>query len=423
MSLETASVQAASVLKASGHQLPAYHIPSAQSQSYSNDFPSAKRPRKYMRSQSEPQSVLSQYQHPGNSRPTPVQQFIEFVKRTYRSSVVESNTSVVKWPPTPSHVYINLACIDRKKVSEDYDELTKNMVEYGNMDAIRTTKGPIEFSEIAKDIFITSCGKDTAMSSRRLIIVEGAPGVGKSTFAWEYCRRWERGEIAEQYQLVLLLRLRDNTISEAKSLNDHPLEGVSQAVCEELVHPHNLHTLIILEGFDELPDHCRKGTSVFNDLISGKMLPSATILVTSRPWATQRIRTKHKGRIYQHIEVLGFTSPQVTEYMHKTVCEDKVSGLEDYMERYPQIRMGMYIPLNSAIVVTVYLESQASGLSMPTSLTELYSALGRTLLLRYMHGHPEYEAITSINTFDDLPPTVCTKFSELCKLAYSGIVI
>ena len=411
-----------------GHQLPANHIPSTQSQSYSNDFPSAKRPRKYTRSQSEPQSVLSQYQHPGNSRPTPVQQFIDFVKRTYRSSVVESNTSVVKWPPTPSQVYINLACIDRKRVksnSEDYDKLTKNMVEYGDVDVIRATKEPIKFSEIAKDISITFSKKDTAMSSRRLIIVDGAPGVGKSTFAWEYCRRWERGEIAEQYQLVLLLRLRDNTISEAKSLNDliyYPLEGVSQAVCEELVHSHNLHTLIILEGFDELPDDCRKGTSVFNDLISGKMLPSATILVTCRPWATQRIRTKHEGRIYQHIEVLGFTGPQVTEYIHKTVREDKVSGLEDYMDRYPQIRKGMYIPLNSAIVVTVYLESQASGLSMPTSLTELYSALGCTLLLRYMRGHPEHEAITSINTFDDLPPTVCTKFSELCKLAYNGIV-
>ena len=420
-------------MQAQPSQYPSSHHTSLSPTTYRNSVgeakpPSAKRPRKDMRSQSEPQSVPRQYQHPGSSRPTPVQQFIDFVKRTYRSSVVESNTSVLKWPPTPSQVYINLACIDRKRVksnSEDYDILTKNMVEYGDVDAIRTTKGPIEFSEIAKDISITSCEKDTAMSSRRLIIVEGAPGVGKSTFAWEYCRRWERGEIAEQYQLVLLLRLRDNTISEAKSLNDliyHPLEGVPQAVCEELVHSHNLHTLIILEGFDELPDHCRKCSSVFNHLISGKMLSSATILVTSRPWATQRIRTNHEGRMYQHIEVLGFTSPQVTEYIHSTVPEDKVSGLKDYMERYPQIRMGMYIPLNSAIVVTVYLESQASGLSMPTSLTELYSALGCTLLLRYMRGHPEYEAITSINTFDDLPPTVYTKFTELCELAYSGIV-
>ena len=352
----------------------------------------------------------------------PVSQFIEFVKTTYRSSDVESGTSVVKWPPTPSKVYINLACIDRKrvKISKDYEELTENMIRDGCVDAIRTKKRPIEFSEIAKDISLSS-EKATA---RRLILVEGAPGVGKSTFAWEFCRRWERGEIAQQYQLVLLLRLRDNMISEAKSLQEllyHPSKSVSEALFEELVGSHNLHALIILEGYDELPDNCRNGSSVFNQLISGKLLPLATVLVTSRPWATKKIRTKHEGRIHQHIEVLGFTKPQITEYIRSTVPEDEVSGLEAYMERHPQIRMCMYIPLNSAIVVTVYQESQASGLAMPTTLTELYSALACTLLLRYLHGNPEYENVSTLNSFSDLPEAVHSKFTELCKLAYSGI--
>ena len=351
-----------------------------------------------------------------------VSQFIEFVKTTYKSSDVESGTSVVKWPPTPSKMYINLACIDRKrvKISKDYEELTENMIRDGCVDAIRTKKGPIEFSEIAKDISLSS-EKATA---RRLILVEGAPGVGKSTFAWEFCRRWERGEIAQQYQLVLLLRLRDNMISEAKSLQEllyHPSKSVSEALFEELVGSHNLHALIILEGYDELPDKCRNGSSVFNQLISGKLLPLATVLVTSRPWATQKIRTKHEGRIHEHIEVLGFTRPQITKYIGSTVPEDEVSGLEAYMERHPQIRMCMYIPLNSAIVVTVYQESQASGLAMPTTLTELYSALARTLLLRYMRGHPEYENVSALNSFSDLPEAVHSKFNELCRLAYSGI--
>ena len=375
------------------------------------------------------QCLSIQNQQPCSSKSltnNPVKQFIDFVKTTYRSSVVERDTSVVKWPPTPSKVYINLACIDRKrvKISEDYEKLTVDMVQDGCVDAIRVKKGPIEFSEIANGISLTCDQNATAMSSRRLILVEGAPGVGKSTFAWEFCRRWERGEIAQQYQLVLLLRLRDNMISEAKSLQDllyHPSKSVSEALFEELVDSHNFHPLIILEGYDELPDNRRNGSSVFNQLISGKLLPSATVLVTSRPWATQKIRTKHEGRIHQHIEVLGFTRPQVTEYIRSTVPEDEVSGLEAYMERHPQIRMGMYIPLNSAIVVTVYQESQASGLAMPTTLTELYSALAITLLLRYLHGHPEYENVSALNSFSDLPEAVHSKFNELCRLAYSGI--
>ena len=388
--------------------------------------PSAKKHKKEKRSQPlKSQFPSIQNEQPCSSRQltdNPVSQFIEFVKDTYRSEKVKRDTSVVKWPPTPTKVYINLACIDRKrvKINKDYEELTENMIRDGCVDAIHTKKGPIKFSEIAKDISLSN-EKDSA---GRLILVEGAPGVGKSTFAWEFCRRWERGEVAQQYQLVLLLRLRDNIISEAKTLNDliyHPLEGVPLAVCKELVLSRELHTMIILEGYDELPDSCRKKSSVFTQLISGKLLPLATILVTSRPWATQSIRKYHEGRIYQHIEVLGFIKPQIAEYIRSTVPKDEVSGLEAYMERYPQIRMGMYIPLNSAIVVTVYQESQGSGLAMPTTLTELYSALARTLLLRYLRGHPEHENISTLNSFSDLPEAAHSKFTELCKLAYSGI--
>ena len=370
-------------------------------------------------------STSSQYSSPVNTGITPVvQQFIDYVKTIYRESEVERDAKVVKWPPTPSTVYINLACINRKSVSGksvEYTEITEAMVRDGNVDVIHTTKGPIEFDEIA--IGICMSGKHTG-KERRVILVEGAPGVGKSTFAWEFCRRWERGEIAQQYQLVLLLRLRDDRISKTKSLKDliyHSNKHVVQAVSDELTFSYNIHTLIILEGFDELPDHCRNEQSIFFQLIAGKLLPLATVLVTSRPWATERIRRNYGNRIYQHIEILGFTSQQITEYIERTLPQDKVSDLKAYLEKHPQIRMGMYIPLNSAIVVAVYQESQESGCALPTTLTELYTAMAQTLLLRCLHGHPQYET-TTIKTFNDLPPAVYTKFSEVCKLAYRGIV-
>ena len=70
------------------------------------------------------------------------------------------------------------------------DELTRAMVEDGNVDVIMKKKTPIEFSDIVRDL------PDTALE--KVILVEGAPGVGKSTFAWEFCKRWENGEIAQQ---------------------------------------------------------------------------------------------------------------------------------------------------------------------------------------------------------------------------------
>ena len=354
---------------------------------------------------------------PTEATPT-MSQFINYVKTIYRSSEVERDTKVVKWPPTPSKVFINLACIDRASVRRgDYDDITEAMVRDGNVDVILGSKRPIHLNEVARDVPATD---------KKVVLVEGAPGVGKSTFAWEFCRRWERGEIAQQYQLVLLLRLRDERMSRAKSLRDliyHPLEGVSEAVSLELILTRGFHALIILEGYDELPERCRLDQSLFPQLISGKVLPLATIMVTSRPWATESIRYSNKSRIHQHIEILGFTSQQITQYIESTLPPDQVSDLSLYLERHSQIRMCMYIPLNSAIVVTVYQECQDGTVrSMPETRTELYTALARTLLLRYLRGHPEYESGTKpMKTFNDLPPVVYGRFSELCKLAYSGI--
>ena len=138
-------------------------------------------------------------------------QFIDYIKTIYKQSVIENNLNVIKWPPTPSKIFINLACIDCRTVvtKKEADEFTRAMMEDGNVDVIMKEKTPIEFSDIVQDLHDTGSGK--------VILVEGAPGVGKSTFAWELCRKWEKGEIAQQYHLVLLLRLRDETIRNAQS--------------------------------------------------------------------------------------------------------------------------------------------------------------------------------------------------------------
>jgi Ran GTPase-activating protein (RanGAP) involved in mRNA processing and transport len=90
-----------------------------------------------------------------------------------------------------------------------------------------------------------------------------------------------------------------------------------------------------------------------------------------------------------------------------------------YIEKHPQIKLSMYIPLNCANVVTVYKENKATGIPLPTSLTELYSALACVILLRYMRAKDS--SAKSIASFDDLRPPVDGKFSDLCKLAYDGI--
>ena len=340
----------------------------------------------------------------------------------YKSSEVEKDSRSLKWPPTPSTVYINLVCIDRTKVEQrsDYDEVTKAMIQSGDVDVVHGKKWPINFDEIAAGV--------PDIGDKRVVLVEGAPGVGKSTFAWEYCRRWERGEIAQQYQLVLLLRLRDERMSKAKTLSDlimHDSENVRQAVTADLEQSHGSKTLILLEGFDELPDICRTTLSVFLRLICGELLPLATVMVTSRPWATGMFLEHYKHRLLQYIEIMGFTTKHISEYIKSALPENEAKDLESYVKNRPPIRGCMYIPLNSVIVVTVYQDRQASGCPLPTTLTELYTDLAQILLVRYLRGHPELKKGSQcIRILKDLfvPCGVQTNFAELCKLAYRGIV-
>ena len=71
------------------------------------------------------------------------------MKTIYRSSEVERDTKKIKWPPTPSKVYINLACIDRRSVGSK-NEITKHMVQDGNVDVILSSKWPIDFDQVAE---------------------------------------------------------------------------------------------------------------------------------------------------------------------------------------------------------------------------------------------------------------------------------
>ena len=417
-------------------QPPLQHVPSHQPQTVAQSHgtgsgsgpPQAKRVR-YDSSMAQSHGTGSDSGPPqAISKPnSPIAQYIEYVKTLYRQSVVEKRGNTIKWPPTPSTVYINLVCVDQTThvSKEEADECTRAMVCDGSLDVILKKKTPIDLSDIAKDV---------PLLERKVILVEGAPGVGKSTLAWELCRRWERGEIAEQYQLVLLLQLRDQVIRKAQSLSDllhHPSKAVVQAVENELIATLGANTLIILEGFDELPSTCRRESSVFLRLINGE-LPHATVLVTSRPWATQDLHWQCSHRIFQHIEILGFTGKQIEDYVtsvftdERDPASDRAKNIEElmsYIMRYPQIKACMYIPLNSAIVVSVYQESKAGKCILPKTLTELYNALVQTLLLRYLHGHPEYgQRMWKIQSLkEDLPEDVHSKLLAICKLAYSGI--
>ena len=316
--------------------------------------------------------------------------------------------------------YINLALIQKDEITKPEAYQLMRATIHGNIDDIKKSKRATDIGQIAQ----LPDG-----SQPKCILVEGAPGVGKSTFAWKLCHKWGKGKLLQEYQLVVLLRLRDKSVRAAKNISDlfrYYDHQVQQAAVGEIQRTGGKRVLLLFEGYDELPEELRTENSIFLDVITGRELPEAIVLITSRPWASEFIHRECKENISQHIEILGFTKGDIQSYLKSATASDPslLTGLEMYISCYPHIGSLMYIPLNSAIVVEVYRNSRRDETLVPKTMTELYSSLIHDLLLRHLLDHPVHgkKRRWRVRNFNDLPQDVYQQLCELGRIAYEGIL-
>ena len=345
---------------------------------------------------------------------SPLVQFTSYLKAVYGG---QKFPNFEKWPPCSSKKYINLACIDKRGVSKGkFEKFTEASI-HGNIDDIISEKHPMKFHQIAKM-------DDDSLP--KIILVEGAPGVGKSTFAWKLCREWSKGKILRQYKLVVLLRLRDKHVREAETLYDliyYHDSNKRTLIVEQIYKLNGKEILLLCEGYDELPAQMQNDKeSILFQIISGGHLPKATVLVTSRQSASGLLRNYYWRRISQHIEILGFTKENIQTYINENVkdCEER-QGLERYLSCYPHIRTMMYVPLNSVIVVEVYHQCHDKDEPAPKTMTELYTSLVHTLLIRHLKDTVGKIKVMVENLESLKAYGVYEQFCKVCKTAFDGI--
>ena len=343
-------------------------------------------------------------------------QYASYLKSIYTSK----KAPIYRWPQVKCKKYINLALIEKEDIAKPEAYKFMRATIHGNIDDIEKSKRATDIHQVAQ----LPDG-----SQPKCILVEGAPGVGKSTLAWKLCRKWGKGKSLQQYQLVVLLRLRDKNVRAAKNISDlfqYHKRHIQQAVVEEIQGMGGEGVLLLFEGYDELPEELRTENSVFLDVIAGRELPEATVLITSRPLASEFLHRECKEQISQHIEILGFTKANIQSYLESTIPNDPslLTGLKKYISCYPHIGSLMYIPLNSAIVVEVYRNSRNDDTLVPKTMTELYFSLVRDLLLRHLLDHPMHgkKRRWRVHSFSDLPQDVHQQLCELGRIAYEGIL-
>ena len=360
----------------------------------------------------------------GNSIPPMTGQYTSPVLLEYRKYLqsyykARDLAAADKYLPTLDTPYISLAIVTSHSSNQDEsDEFTKATL-HGGVDQILKIKKPIVF----QDLLTPSEGSNKPV---RFILVEGPPGIGKSTFAWEVCRRWEDIPSLKAYDAIVLLKLRERWVLNATSLAElfrYPGEPeFSKTISKELNQSQGLNLLLILDGFDEVSHSSFHDNSVIKHILNRVLLPECTIILTTRPSAKSTLKIDFQPLVNKHLEIIGFPEEERVKYITEVFSKQpelQVNFLK-YMFNVPHIKSMMYIPLNCAIIAKVCSESKhSSRLAIPRTRTQLYKALIHSFLVRYMSLNGGGIACSSTLP-ECLPIKEMELFKTLAKFAFDS---
>ena len=255
------------------------------------------------------------------------------------------------------------------------------------------------------------------------ILIEGAPGIGKSVLLKEIAYKWgDNKQLLKKYELVLLVFLRDPSLRKVSSVN-----GLLQLFCEgdqnaaqivsacaQHLHDNGGKTLtLLLDGYDEYPRDLQEA-SLIAKILKRRVLPLCGLVVSSRPHASQHLHKQATIRV----DILGFTEIEREHYIKKALLDQpqEIKKLTQYLYQRPSVDSLCFIPFN--MVILLYLYKQ--GILLPNNTTELYHHFILSTINRHLskHGNSLPDNITNLT---DLPEPYNKIIQQLSKLSLEAL--
>ena len=323
----------------------------------------------------------------------------------------------IDWPPRVGQDFFGRLALlesqDRQPDAETIQQTAWCMLR-GNIDKIaHFTQNKIILIDI-EDVL-----KPNESGQSLTIVIDGPPGIGKTTLCRKLLNMWANGQIKhEQYDLVIYCPLRYDKVAQASTLSGLFVYQCREVgmVTEWLDRRHGEGLLIIFDGWDELSVELRQ-SSLATRIIRKELLDKCSVIVTSRSYASSSLLDLDS--INRHVEVMGFTVQEIKNVVHGTLeMEPHLSKkLIQDLEVRGDVQSLCYIPLVCSIVILVYRKENGK---LPTTLTQLYE----NFILQTIRRHVEIKKPGNIqprqiHNLHHLPsPVIATPFQEMCKFAY-----
>ena len=218
----------------------------------------------------------------------------------------------------------------------------------------------------------------------RVVLIEGKPGMGKTTYCKKVVFDWATGKHATgnyftNFVIVLLIKCRDVRSGLWEAIEDQLLpREVGEDQRErffDFIRHNQSNVLLVLDGLDEVSE---KKLAMFSEVIQGRVLPNCRVIGTARHEAGVKVR-KYCDTL---LEVEGFTEEDVETYIGNyfraniKLAEQLIKHLFYDSKLYEILRN----PLNTALLCLVY---EALNGVFPESRTKLYIKIVECVLRRY----------------------------------------
>ncbi|KAF3815636.1 hypothetical protein GH733_016528 [Mirounga leonina] len=211
------------------------------------------------------------------------------------------------------------------------------------------------------------------------VVFQGAAGIGKTILARKIMLDWASEKIyRDKFDYLFYIHCREVSLGTRRSLGDLIVSccpDPNPPIYKIVSKPSRI--LFLMDGFDELQgafdEHTEalctnwqkveRGDILLSSLIRKRLLPEASLLITTRPVALEKLQ--HLLDRPRHVEILGFSEAKRKEYFFKYFSDEQQATEAFRLIQENEILFTMcFIPLVCWIVCTGLKQQMDSGKSL-----------------------------------------------------------
>ena len=293
------------------------------------------------------------------------------------------------------------------------------LTKHHQQDSHRPLREALQSSKVTKEVNkILMCFDQC--KDPQTILIEGAPGIGKSVLMKEIAYTWAKEEAMKTIQLLFLVHLRDPKVQKLSSLHEFlelfcncNISSSEILQCMKSINRNNGQAVVFLfDGYDEFPKALREN-SLIADIISRKVLPECGLILSSRPHASQHFRNKSTLRV----DILGFTEAEREKFIQQSLKNqpDKILELTKYINEHSTISSLCFIPFNMLVLMLLFKQGY-----LPKNSNDLYKYFICLTISRHLAKSSSID-LQPLTDLENLPEPFCIIIKQLSKLSLQAL--